>query len=418
VVSSDHDRTDDVVTPWFDETVRIEHTKDVAWTKNDFVWSIGEEGSDPMVLKAGVPFRHDQFAQSGHDQHRDRDLSDIKTLGATHVRYGVPWRLTEREPRHYDWSRWDQALASCERAGLVPMVDFVHFGLPDHCGAGGFGSTDWLEPFNRYTDAFLDRYGNAITMFTPVNEPGITALASGRYGIWNERGTTTQSWMAALGHVVLANLEAISRMRAVGDGWWIGSEGIDVTPEHGAQGDLVWDLHFGVAPHEWAARFLDMLTDDVRGRIEALSLNGSTTDRTRDRVVAGHDVYPVSLGAPAQSNIAVLLDRYRMEARRFHARYEVPIWIAETSNLGLPATDGPPWMEALHAALMELRADGVPMLGLCWYSRGDQFDWQTMLAEPTGAVTEVGLYDVDRQPRPVAETFRRLAQLRLGQSGE
>jgi hypothetical protein len=49
------------------------------------------------------------------------------------------------------------------------------------------------------------------------------------------------------------------------------------------------------------------------------------------------------------------------------------------------------------------------MRGLCWYSRGDQFDWQTGLVHPVGAVTEVGLFDAARRARPVAAEFARLA---------
>jgi hypothetical protein len=41
--------------------------------------------------------------------------------------------------------------------------------------------------------------------------------------------------------------------------------------------------------------------------------------------------------------------------------------------------------------------------------RRDQFDWETGLAEPTGAITEVGLFDVDRRARPVAAQWRSLA---------
>ena len=33
----------------------------------DFVWSIGEEGSDPIVMRQGERYRQDQFAESGHD---------------------------------------------------------------------------------------------------------------------------------------------------------------------------------------------------------------------------------------------------------------------------------------------------------------------------------------------------------------
>ena len=49
------------------------------------------------------------------------------------------------------------------------------------------------------------------------------------------------------------------------------------------------------------------------------------------------------------------------------------------------------------------------MRGLCWYSRGDQYDWQSLLCRPVGQVTEVGLFDAERRPRPVVDTFRRLA---------
>ena len=52
--------------------------------------------------------------------------------------------------------------------------------------------------------------------------------------------------------------------------------------------------------------------------------------------------------------------------------------------------------------------DGLPVRGLCWYSRGDQFDWETALVTPTGAVTEVGLFNVDRVCRPAVAAFTRL----------
>jgi beta-glucosidase len=83
--------------------------------------------------------------------------------------------------------------------------------------------------------------------------------------------------------------------------------------------------------------------------------------------------------------------------------------VAETSNLSLPVDAQIPWLQALVARLERLRAEKLPVRGLCWYSRGDQFDWQTALVHPVGAVTEVGLFDVARRPRPVATELARLA---------
>lgn len=100
---------------------------------------------------------------------------------------------------------------------------------------------------------------------------------------------------------------------------------------------------------------------------------------------------------------------YEREARRWHARYQRPFWVAETSNLGLDVGDGPAWLDGLVVTVDRLRADGLPMRGVCWYSRGDQYDWHTILTRPVGEVTEVGLFDADRSPRPVAAAYAALA---------
>ena len=82
-----------------------------------------------------------------------------------------------------------------------------------------------------------------------------------------------------------------------------------------------------------------------------------------------------------------------------------PFWVAETSNLGLDVARQSEWLDAYVARLAKMRADGLPVRGLCWYSRGDQFDWQTALIEPSGALTEVGLFTQDRVARPAAARF-------------
>ena len=98
----------------------------------DFAVASGEEASDPLVLHEGRVVRVDQLGASGHLDRLDDDLADVAGLGVTVWRYGMPWARTEVEPRQYDWSLWDTALAACERHGLTPVVDLCHFGLPDH----------------------------------------------------------------------------------------------------------------------------------------------------------------------------------------------------------------------------------------------------------------------------------------------
>ena len=87
----------------------------------EFLWSVGEECSDPWVLRDGQPYRIDQFAASGHLQHQAADLESIASLNVRHVRYGMPWRPTETSAGHYDWTLWDRALSACHAAGLEPI---------------------------------------------------------------------------------------------------------------------------------------------------------------------------------------------------------------------------------------------------------------------------------------------------------
>jgi len=382
----------------------------------DFAVACGEEASDPTVLHQGAVVRVDELAASGHLDHQDDDLATVAGLGVRIWRYGMPWRLVERAPGTYDWSLWDRALDACARHGLDPVVDLCHFGLPDHYP--GFCDPAWVAGFARYVDAFLARYPEP-RWFTPVNEPMVTASLSALLGLWNDRRASRADYFIALAHVTLANLEAVARVDADRDGWWIGAEGFgchvaaspedeEAAEEARALEQLVWDLHFGVAPRAEVADVLDAVDPRV------LTCIGELTPPA-DRTVAGHDFYPVSVtvhGARDPLTMEERIDAYALEARAWWARYGRPFWVAETSNLGLPPSEGAPWLERLVATLDVMRTDGLPVRGICWYSRGDQYDWQTALTRPVLDVTEVGLFDADRRPRPVAGSFGRMAALR------
>lgn len=398
------------------------------WDFPQFAVACGEEASDPLVWHEGRMVRVDELAASGHVERRDADLADVAGLGVRVWRYGVPWRLTEPDAGRYDWSHWDAALAACDRHELTPVVDLLHFGLPDHLG--GFCDGSWVESFVRYVDAFLARYREPM-WFTPINEPGVTASLSALWGIWNDRRTSRADYGIALGHVVRANLEALARVRADRDGWWVGAEGfslfLDADPTRAA-GDasargneeaerraadaralqqVVWDLHFGVEPPSAVSDVVDAIDDSTRSRLAELACG------TR-RVIAGHDVYPVVTQRFDGGDLAdvSLVDRaraYAVEARRWHDRYGADFWVAETSNLGFPADRQVEWLDALVNVLGGLRSEGRPVRGICWYSRGDQYDWDTALVEPVGRVTEVGLFDAQRRARPSAAAYARLA---------
>ena len=363
-------------------------------TDPPFYWMVGEESSDPLVTFEGRRVRIDQMSSTGHLDRVEDDLADVRSVGASHVRYGINWRRVQAGgPRDFEWALWDQGLAACERAGLTPVVDLLHFGTPDWLD--GVADPRLPDAFLRYTEAFLRRYPGP-AWFTPVNEPFITAHFSTAIGIWNDSVRDEDTFVRTLAQLCLADLTASAAIRADRAATFLHSEafGFDVDdPRANGFRQLSFDIRYGMAPDASVAGAVERLDDPLRSRLDALAF--------RDCVIAGHDYYPVSVPADGRS--------YASLARDFHDRYRVPFMVAETSNLGLEPEEGPAWLESLYADGMQLREEGLPFVGICWYSRGDQHDWHTTLTRPVLEVTPVGLYDMERWPRPAASTFHRLA---------
>lgn len=55
-----------------------------------------------------------------------------------------------------------------------------------------------------------------------------------------------------------------------------------------------------------------------------------------------------------------------------------------------------------------LRHDGVPICGFTWYSLTDQVDWDSALRSDAGNVNALGLYDLNRNIRPVGLAYKEL----------
>ncbi len=58
--------------------------------------------------------------------------------------------------------------------------------------------------------------------------------------------------------------------------------------------------------------------------------------------------------------------------------------------------------------MLRLRNDGVPVVGFTWYSLTDQVDWDSALRENKGVVNPLGLFDLDRNIRPVGQAYRQI----------
>jgi hypothetical protein len=94
---------------------------------------------------------------------------------------------------------------------------------------------------------------------------------------------------------------------------------------------------------------------------------------------------------------------------QYYDRYRLPVMHTETNlEQGPRGDEAVYWLWKEWANVLRVRNDGIPVVGFTWYSLTDQVDWDTALRETNGTVNRLGLYDLDRNPRPVGEAYRRL----------
>ncbi|MEJ7606377.1 MAG: hypothetical protein WKF37_08930 [Bryobacteraceae bacterium] len=96
---------------------------------------------------------------------------------------------------------------------------------------------------------------------------------------------------------------------------------------------------------------------------------------------------------------------------QYYERYGLPVMHTETNLAQGPNGDeSVDWLWKQWANVLRVRNDGIPIVGFTWYSLTDQIDWDSALREVRGNVNPVGLYDLNRNIRPVGEAYKQLIQ--------
>ena len=381
-----------------------------------FMFATGIENSYPTIsLPDGTTTRVDEMAKTKHYERWHEDFDLVKALGLEYLRYGPPYYRVHLGPDRYDWSFADETFTELRRLEITPIADLCHFGVPDWIG--DFQNPDWPELFAAFAGAFAARYP-WVRFYTPVNEIFIAATFSAQWGWWNERLQSDRAFVTALKHLVRANLlaeEAI--LRAQPAALFIQSES---TEYFHAEKPRAQDR----ADFFNQKRFLSLdlcYGNDVRACMyEYLTDNGLARDEyhwfldhgraIKPYCIMGNDYYitnehltPAEDGTIAPSGE---IFGYYVITKQYFERYHLPVMHTETNLAN--AERAPAWLWKEWANMVRLKQDGVPIIGFTWYSLTDQVDWDTALREDNGRVNPLGLYDLDRQIRPVGEAYRQL----------
>jgi beta-glucosidase/6-phospho-beta-glucosidase/beta-galactosidase len=373
------------------------------------MFATGIENSYPTIA-GGV--RIDQMAKCGHYDHWREDLELVREQGLYYLRWGPALYRTFTAPGRYDWAWTDEVLAVMDKLNIHPIVDLCHFGVPDWLD--NFQNPDFPRYFAEYAGAFARRFPH-YKYWTPVNEIFITALFSARYGWWNERLTSDDGFVTAILHLCKANLLAMQAiLKHVPDAVFIQSESSEYT--HSSRPDLIplanfhnerrfipLDLTYG---HQVSATIYRYLTS--HGMTPA-DYDFFMNQTYRFRCIMGTDYYVTNEHLLRPDGTVMPSGEffgYYVIAKQYYDRYGLPLMHTETN---IREQDGAvQWLWKEWNCMLRLREDGVPIVGFTWYSLTDQIDWDIGLREERNRVYPVGLYDLQRKPRPVGQEYQRL----------
>lgn len=376
-----------------------------------FMFAVGIECSCPTI---GENRRVDQLLETGHYEMWKTDLLLVRELGLRYLRYGPPIYRIWRGPGDYDWNFTDMVMAEMRRLGILPIIDLVHFGLPDWLGT--FQNPDWPKHFADYASAWAERYP-WIRYYTPVNEIYVTALFSAAFGWWNEQMTSDQGFVTNVKHSVLASINAMRAILSLRpDAIFIFSESTEYV--HPGSPAMVEQAHF---MNERRFLGLDLLFGhDVSATVyRYLLANGMSSQEylefynnrdLRSHCIMGTDYYITNehvIRTDGRAIGAGDVYGYYVITRQYYDRYRLPVMHTETNRTHTLAVD---WLWKEWMNLLRLREDGVPIIGFTWYGLVDMKDWDTALTKQRGTVNTVGLYTLARKQRKVARAFRRLVE--------
>ena len=379
---------------------------------NNFMFATGIECSYPTIDHGKT--RRDMLAECDHYNRYKEDLGLVKEMGLKVLRYGLPYYNIQKAPGKYDWEFADLAMAEMQRLEITPILDLMHFGVPDWLG--NFQNPELVVHFADYCEEVAKRYP-WVRYYTPVNEIYVTAKSSAKDGLWNEQLKSDKGFVTALKHTAAASImgtQQIAKHRP--DCVIVQSESAEFTHELRAERTPSVQM-------ENLLRFtsLDLLyAHQPEGEVVNYLYDNGMTRQEYDWFMAGEPPgYQVMGNDYYGRNEKIMLPNgeictsmdvlgWSTITHDYYQRYKKPVMHTETNVFD--ANEAPTWLWKQWVNILRLRKEGVPVLGFTWYSLIDQIDWETGLAEKKGTVNACGLFDLDRKPRAVAEAYKMLLQ--------
>ncbi len=379
-----------------------------------FIFATGIECSYPTIEQGS--WRRDEMDAMRHYDLWQRDFDLAREIGVSHLRYGPPLHLIYAAPGIFRWDLIDEAMADLEQHGPEPIVDLCHFGIPDWLR--DFQNPDIAPALTEYAAAFSQRYP-WVRFYTPVNEMYVCARMSALDGVWNEQLQDEAAFITASFNLAAASVgmtDAVLGARP--DAVFVNSESSEFyqpccpDPQIEALARLENDRRFLpldlLYGHEVSDLMLDRLKEDGWEEEYRRFMAREAPRRT----ILGVDYYEWNeklIDQDGRKRALGELFGWYVIASHYWERYRRTMMHTETNRID--ASDAPRWLWRQWHNVQLLRRAGVPLVGFTWYSLTDQIDWGIALSEATGTVDPVGLFDLNRDPRPVGLAYVHLINL-------
>lgn len=335
-------------------------------------WMGGYEGAD-HINEAGDTL--DMVGVTGHDRLVRGDYAAARRLGLRCVRESVGWRLSERGPGRWDFSRARRMARAARREGLQVLWTLMHYGLPSDLSLRDDRFIPRFARFAAEAARALMPLCPAPRIYTPVNEISFLAWAAsatndmGPAGVLGDAGREDTGvsgfeMKRRLAQAALAGMAAIREVDPHARFLHI-EPVVHVVPAEDT--DELRELAQRIASYQWQS--LDMLAGrlapEIGGHPGALDLIGlnhyhsSQWEVPTERRLAWH------LQDPRRMPLSEML-------RLVFERYGRPMVVAETGHFGRGRAD---WLADVAGEARRAAALGLPLLGVCLYPLLDRPDW-------------------------------------------